>query len=79
MPKGGNTATLEEAAEIRRRKFLGAFRKYGDMGKAAAEAEVHPRHPYNWAKKDPDFAEEFQLIRDRHYVDRLVDAMEATQ
>lgn len=78
MSRGENTAALEEEAEQRRSDFLGAFRRTGSIQDAAEEIGMAWKHVYHWRKKHPEFSEEVQLIIDRHDVDRLVVALEAT-
>ena len=79
MASGENMAVLEDEAQQRRSDFLMAFRRTGSVKDAAAEIGMAWRHVYYWRQKHPEFSEEVQLIIDRHDVDRLVVAMEATQ
>ena len=79
MSRGENTAVVEEEGQQRRSDFLKAFRRTGSVKTSAAEIGMSWRHVYYWRQQHPEFSEEVQLIIDRHDVDRLVVAMEATQ
>ncbi len=74
-----NGEAIAEEAEVRRTSFLDAYRVAGDLRKACVQIGVARQTISHWKARDEEFAQEVQLIRDRHSVDRLVVAMEATQ